>query len=86
MSQALCPVDGMEWCVCALYRQDTEGVGTCCAMVTVFGHANVVHGLDGCLWAVGSLKEEGMRMGCLEDSHLEDIEPPLAIIYIGDGL
>ena len=26
-----------------------------------------------------------MRIRCLEDSHLEDIKPPLMIVYIGDG-
>ena len=41
--------------------------------------------LDGYLWAVSSLKKEKMRIRCLEDSHLEDIKPPLMIVYIGDG-
>ena len=41
--------------------------------------------LDGYLWAVSSLKKEKMRIWCLEDSHLEDIKPPLMIVYIGDG-
>ena len=26
-----------------------------------------------------------MRIRCLEDSHLEDIKPPLTIVYIEDG-
>ena len=26
-----------------------------------------------------------MRIRCLEDSHLEDIKPPLMIVYIRDG-
>ena len=26
-----------------------------------------------------------MRIRCLKDSHLEDIKPPLTIVYIGDG-
>ena len=41
--------------------------------------------LDGYLWAVSSLKEEKMRIRCLEDSHLEDIKPLLTIVYIGNG-
>ena len=41
--------------------------------------------LDGYLWVVSSLKKEKMRIRCLEDSHLEDIKPPLTIVYIGDG-
>ena len=26
-----------------------------------------------------------MRIRCLEDSHLEDIKPPLMIVHIGSG-
>ena len=48
-------------------------------------HANMVQSLDGYIWAVSSLKKEKMRIRCLEDSHLEDIKPPLTIVYIGNG-
>ena len=85
MNQALYPVDKIEWCVYALYKQDTERIGTYCTIVTTYRHANMAQSLDGYLWAVRSLKEEKMRIRCLEDSHLEDIKPPLTIIYIGDG-
>ena len=85
MNQALYPVDKIEWCVYALYKQDTERIGTYCTIVTTYRHANMAQSLDGYLWAVSSLKEEKMRIRCLEDSHLEDIKPPLTIVYIGDG-
>ena len=85
MNQALYPVDKIEWCIYALYKQDTERIGTYCTIVTTYRHANMAQSLDGYLWAVSSLKEEKMRIRCLEDSHLEDIKPPLTIIYIGDG-
>ena len=85
MNQALYPVDKIEWCVYALYKQDTEKIGTYCTIVTTYRHANMAQSLDGYLWAVSSLKKEKMRKRCLEDSHLEDIKPPLTIIYIGDG-
>ena len=77
MNQALYPVDKIEWCVYALYKQDTERIGTYCTIVTTYRHANMAQSLDGYLWAVSSLKEEKMRIRCLEDSHLEDIRPPL---------
>ena len=51
----------------------------------MFRHANMAQSLDGYLWAVSSLKEEKMRIKCLEDSHLEDIKPPLMIVYVGNG-
>ena len=85
MNQALYPVDKIEWCVYALYKQDTERIGTYCTIVTTYRHANMAQSLDGYLWAVSSLKKEKMRIRCLEDSHLEDIKPPLTIVYIGDG-
>ena len=85
MNQALYPVDRIEWCVYALYKQDTERTGTYCTIITTFRHANMAQSLDGYLWAVSSLKEEKMRIRCLEDSHREDIKPPLMIIHIGNG-
>ena len=85
MNQALYPVDKIEWCVYALYKQDTERIGTYCTIITTFRHANMAQSLDGYLWAVSSLKEEKMRIRCLEDSHLEDIKPPLMIVHIGNG-
>ena len=85
MNQALYPVDEIEWCVHALNKQDTERIGTYCTIITMFRHANMAQSLDGYLWAVSSLKEEKMRIRCLEDSHLEDIKPPLTIVHIGNG-
>ena len=80
MNQALYPVDKIEWCVYALYKQDTERIGTYCTIITMFRHANMAQSLDGYLWAVSSIKEEKMRIRCLED-----IKPPLTIVYIGNG-
>ena len=51
----------------------------------MYRHANMAQSLDGYLWAVSSLKKEKMQIRCLEDNHLEDIKPPLMIVYIGDG-
>ena len=85
MNQALYPVDKIEWFMYALYKQDVERIGTYCTITTTFRHANMAESLDGYLWAVSSLKEEKMRMRCLDDSHLEDIKPPLTIVQIGNG-
>ena len=85
MNQALYPVDKIEWCIHVLYKQDTKRIGTYCTIITMFRHANMAQSLDGYLWAVSSLKEEKMRIRCLEDSHLEDIKPPLMIIHIRNG-
>ena len=51
MNQALYPVDKIKWCVYALYKQDTERIGTYCTIITTFRHANMAQSLDGYLWA-----------------------------------
>ena len=58
MNQALYPVDKIEWSVYALYKQDTERIGTYCTIVTTYRHANMAQSLDGYLWAVSSLKKK----------------------------
>ena len=85
MNQALYPVDKIEWYIYAIYKQDIERIGTYCTITTAFWHANMAQSLDRYLWVVSSLKEEKMRIRCLEDSHREDIKPPLTIIQIGKG-
>ena len=85
MNQALYPVEKIEWCIYALFEQDTDRIGTYCTIVTSYHHADVAQSLDGYLWAVSTLKEEKMRISCLEDSHLEDILSPLTIIQVGNG-
>ena len=51
MNQALYPVDEIECCVYALYKQDRERIGTYCTIITIFRHANMAQSLDGYLWA-----------------------------------
>ena len=45
-------------CICTLYKQDTERIGTYCTIVIMYRHANMAQSLDGYLWAVSSLKKE----------------------------
>ena len=85
MNQALYPVEKIEWCIYALFEQDTDRIGMYCTIVTSYHHANMAQSLDGYLWAVSTLKEEKMRIRCPEDSHLEDILPPLTMIQVGNG-
>ena len=85
MNQALYPIEKIEWCIYALFKQDTDRIGTYCMIATTYWHANMAQSLDGYLWAVSTLKQEKMRIRCLEDSHLEDILPPLTIIQVGNG-
>ena len=41
--------------------------------------------LGGYLWAVSSIKQEQLQVRCLEETHVIEIEPPLQIVYIGNG-
>ena len=37
------------------------------------------------MWAVSSLATECIQVYCLEETHLENIIPPLTIVHIGNG-
>ena len=56
MNQALYPVEKIEWCIYALFEQDTDRIGMYCTVVTSYHHANMAQSLDGYLWAVSTLK------------------------------
>ena len=47
--------------------------------------ANKAQSLGGYLWAVSSLKKEKIQIRCLIDTHVEDIKPPLTIVYVANG-
>ena len=85
MNQALYPIGKLEWCSYALFAQDQNKVRQYCAINTQKRDANRAQSLDGYLWAVSSLKKEKMQVRCLLDTHIVDIKPPLAIIYVGNG-
>ena len=52
---------------------------------TKIRHANLAVNLDGYMWAVSSLVGEKLQIRCLTDTYIEEITPPLKIIYIGNG-
>ena len=41
--------------------------------------------LGGYLWAVSSIKQEQLQVRCLEETHVIEIQPPLQIVYLGNG-
>ena len=41
--------------------------------------------LGGYLWAVSSIKQEQLQVRCLEETHVIDMQPPLQIVYLGNG-
>ena len=47
--------------------------------------SNLAQNLGGYLWAISSLATEKLQVRCLKETHIEEIRPPLQIVYIGDG-
>ena len=48
-------------------------------------HANLAISLEGYMWAISSMATTKLQIRCLTDTYLEEITPPLKIIYIGNG-
>ena len=85
MNQALYPMGKIEWCICALFTQDQDKIREYCAINTQKRDANKAQSLGGYLWVVSSLIKEKVQIRCLIDTHVDDIKPPLTIIYVGNG-
>ena len=85
LNQALYPSDRVNWCVYALYKQDQEAVNKHCTYNFQKRTGNLAQNLGGYLWAISSLATEKLQVRCLKETHIEEIKPPLQIVYIGDG-
>ena len=69
LEQALYPIKHITWCVYSVTK--------------VSGNRAI--SLGGYLWAVSSIKQEQLQVRCLEETHVIEIEPPLQIVYLGNG-
>ena len=85
MNQALYPIERIEWCIYALFTHNEEKKKEYCSINTHRRDANKAQNLEGYLWAVTVFEKEKMQIRCLTDTHVIDINPPLTIIYMGDG-
>ena len=85
MNQALYPVKKIEWCAYALFTQNKDKKRAHCTINTQKRDANKVQSLEGCLWAVTTLKKVKMQIRCLTDTHVINVKPPLIIIHVGNG-
>ena len=85
LEQALYPVKHITWCVYALFIDDEQRIKRDCkySVTKISGNRDI--SLGGYLWAVGSIKQEQLQVRCLEETHVIEIEPPLQIVYIGNG-
>ena len=85
LEQALYPIKHITWCVYALFIDDEECIKRDCkySMTKVSGYRAI--SLGGYLWAVSSIKWEQLQVRCLEETHVIEIQPPLQIVYLGNG-
>ena len=82
---ALYPIKHITWCVYALFIDDEERIKRDCrySVTKVSGNRGI--SLGGYLWAVSSIKQEQLQVRCLEETHVIEVEPPLQIVYLGNG-
>ena len=85
LEQALYPIKHITWCVYALFIDDEECIKRDCKYTVTKVSGNRAISLGGYLWAVSSMKQEQLQVRCLEETHVIEIEPPLQIVYLGNG-
>ena len=85
LEQALYPIKHITWCVYALFIDDEEHIKRDCRYSVTKVSGNRAISLGGYLWAVSSIKQEQLQVRCLEETHVIEIEPPLQIVYLGNG-
>ena len=85
LEQALYPIKHITWCVYALFIDDEECIKRDCRYSVTKVSGNRAISLGGYLWAVSSIKQEQLQVRCLEETHVIEIQPPLQIVYLGNG-
>ena len=85
LEQGLYPIKHITWCVYALFIDDEERIKRDCKYSVTKVSGNRAISLGGYLWAVSSIEQEQLQVRCLEEIHVIEIEPPLQIVYIGNG-
>ena len=85
LEQALYPVEHITWCVYALFIDDEERIKRDCKYSVTKVAGNRAISLGGYLWAISSIQCEQLQIRCLEETHMVELQPPLQIIYLGNG-
>ena len=84
-NQALYPMEQMNWCIYALFINNEEQIGRNCVLKTINRTTNLAYSLDGYLWAISALATEKLQVGCVMETRVLTIKPPLQIVDIGNG-
>ena len=85
LEQALYPVEHITWCVYALFIDDEPRIKRDCKYTVSKVSGNRAISLGGYLWAISSIEQEQLQVRCLEETHMIEIQPPLQIVYLGNG-
>ena len=85
MNQALYPIEKIEWCVYALFERNYTRIGEYCIINTKVRRANLAQSLDGYMRAISPLREEKVQVRCLTETTIEIVQPPLTMLYVGNG-
>ena len=85
LEQALYPVKLVTWCVYALFMDDEELIRIDCKYSVTEVSGNRAISLGVYLWAISSIRQEQLQVRCLEETHVIEIQPPLQIVYLGNG-
>ena len=75
--QALYPVDHTNWCIYALFINDEKQIEKNCFLKTINCSTNLAYSLDGYLWAISALAVEKLQIGCVMETRVITIKPPL---------
>ena len=85
LDRALYPVSVVRWCVYALYIQDEDRIQRDCRYDITNVQQNLAKSLGGYLWAISAVATETLQIRCLLEMSVIPIQPPLQIVYVGDG-
>ena len=75
----------VTWCVYALFIDSDDCIKRDCKYTINKVSGNRAISLGGYLWAISSTKQEQLQVRCLEETHIIEIQPPLQIVYLGNG-
>ena len=85
LDRALYPMDVVRWCVYALYIQDEDRIRRDCRYDITRVEQNLAKSLGGYFWTISAVATKTLQIRCLLETNVVPIQPPLQIVYVGDG-
>ena len=85
LSTALYPVQGLQWCLYALFTGNTTGVGHLCKVQTQVHYTPRAISLGGYLWAVVAGNPTRIDLHCVGNQSSINVNASLTIINVPNG-